>query len=140
MGGKLFTPPLMRACGYLTRPVLNCATSPTSFGCCCSPRTAADVPSCDDGGAAGSCSSSSADRTVLSRERKVLNFLCVPRRGFDSGVFMRPTACVTVDDDVFTTPGTPWAGIAGSRGRVCVGVSALTLLIYSRRVRERNRE
>lgn len=61
---------------------------------------------------------------VLSRERKVLNFLRVPRRGFDSGVFMRPTACVTVDDDddVFTTPGTPWTGIAGSRGRGCVGI------------------
>lgn len=68
------------------------------------------------------------DRVVLSRERKVLNFLPVPRRGFDSVVFMRPTACVTVDDDVFTTPGTPWAGIAGSRGSV--GVPALTLLIY----------
>lgn len=75
------------------------------------------------------------DRVVLSRERKVLNFLPVPRWGFDSGVFMRPTACVTVDDDVFTSPGTPWAGIAGSRGRGCVGVPALTLLIYPERGR-----
>lgn len=76
------------------------------------------------------------DRVVLSRERKVLNFLPVPRRGFDSVVFMRPTAYVTVDDDVFTTPGTPWAGIAGSRGRSCICVPALTLLIYPERERE----
>lgn len=44
---------------------------------------------------------------VLNRERERTekSFKFPPRRGFDSGVFMRPTACVTVDD-VFTTPGT----------------------------------
>lgn len=76
---------------------------------------------------------------VLNREReraeKSFKFPpCTPRRGFDSGVFMRPTACVTVDD-VFTTPGTPWAGIAGSRAVLrCVGVPpSLTLLIAVQR-------